>query len=163
MTYAVISRYGLHGRPGNDMKKILMTLSVCILLSGCAAPGELLKEFLGVSTKELEEGRSDAAVKVFDYNYDTCYKKTEAVIKAMPKVSVYAQDKGGIAFYYIDPNTTPVGVFFKEIDPAHTQVEISSPDAFAKEWVAKNVFSETVLKATADAKIKKDNRPARRR
>ena len=137
------------------MKKILITLSVCVLLSGCATPAELLKGFLGISTKELEEGRSDALVKVFDYNYDTCYKKVESIVKAMPKVSVYARDKGGIAFYYIDPNTTPVGVFFKSIDPAHTQVEISSQDSSAKEWVAKNIFSETVLKATPDAKINK--------
>ena len=137
------------------MKKILLTLSICILLSGCATPVELLKGFLGISTKELEEGRPDALVKVFDYNYDTCYKKVSSIIKAMPKVSIYAQDKGVIAFYYIDPNTTPVGVFFKEIDPAHTQVEISSRDSNAKEWVAKNVFSETVLKATPDAKINK--------
>ncbi|MFH0764749.1 MAG: hypothetical protein V1927_07105 [Candidatus Omnitrophota bacterium] len=137
------------------MRKILITLSVCILLSGCAASTELLKGFLGISTKELEEGRTDAAVKVFDYNYDMCYKKTEAIVKAMPKVSVYAQNKGGIAFYYIDPNTTPVGVFFKSIDPTHTQVQISSRDSNAKDWVAKNVFSETVLKATPDAKIDK--------
>ena len=145
------------------MKKILIALSVCILLSGCATPGDIWKEFLGISTKELEEGRSDAAVKVFDYNYDTCYKKVDSIIKAMPKVSIYAQDKGGIAFYYIDPNTTPVGVFFKSIDPAHTVVEISSQDSNAKEWVAKNVFSETVLKATPDAKIRKGGGGPKRR
>lgn len=134
------------------MKKILIILSVSVILSGCATPTELLKEFLGVSTKELEEARKDAAVKVFDYSYDTCYKKTEAIIKAMPKVSVYAQNEEMIAFYYIDPNTTPVGAFFKRVDPAHTQVEISSQDLNSKAWVARNVFSEKVLPATANAK-----------
>lgn len=137
------------------MKKILITLLACVLLSGCATSTELLKELVGVSTKELDEGRKDALVKVFAYDYDTCYKKTEAIVKAMPKVSVYAQDEEMIAFYYIDPNTTPVGVFFKKIDPSHTQVEISSQNPDAKEWVAKNVFSEKVLKATSDANIYK--------
>ena len=137
------------------MKKIIVLLSICVFLSGCATPGETLKEFLGNSTKALEECRKDAAVKIFDYDYDTCYKKTEAILKKMLKVSIYAQDKHLIAFYYIDPNTTPVGVFFKEIDPAHTEVEVASEDPDAKEWVAKNVFSETVLVATPEAKIHK--------
>ena len=137
------------------MKKILITLSICAFLNGCATPVDIWKGFLGVSTRELEAERKDAAIKVFDYDYDTCYKKTEKILNDMPKVSVYAKDKQMIAFYYIDPNTTPVGVFFKEIDPTHTQVEISSPDPDAKEWVAKHIFSETFLKPTPDAKIHK--------
>lgn len=137
------------------MKKLLIILSACIFLSGCVTLPEPIKGFLGISTKELAEARKDAAVKVFNYDYGTCYKKTEAIIKAMPKVSVYAQDEGGIAFYYIDPNTTPVGVFFKKIDPTHTEVQISSQDSNAKVWVAKNIFSETVLQATTNAKIYK--------
>ncbi|MDP3804057.1 MAG: hypothetical protein Q8Q87_00735 [Candidatus Omnitrophota bacterium] len=123
------------------MKKIVLILSVSIFLSGCATPGDIWKGFLGISTGELETGRKDAALKVFDYDYDTCYKKIEKIINAMPKVSVYAKDKHMVAFYYIDMNTTPVGVFFKEIDPTRTQVEISSPSSNAKESVAKNIFS----------------------
>lgn len=137
------------------MKKMVVILSLCaacLFLNGCATTPDIFKKFAGVSTKELEDLRKDAKVKVFDYDYNTCYEKVEKIIKAMPKTSIYAKDKGMIALYYIDPNTTPVGVFFKEIDAAHTQVEISSPGPDAKEWVAKNVFSETVLPATVVVK-----------
>ncbi len=135
------------------MRNILIVLLACIFLSGCATPGELFKGFLGNSTKILEDTRKDAMIKVFDYDYETCYAKIEKRLKDMPKTSIYVKDKEMIAVYYTDPNTTPVGIFFKEIDPTHTQVEISSPGLAAKEWVASNIFSEIVRKATSDAKI----------
>ena len=84
-------------------------------------------------------------MKVFEYDYKTCYEKTEALLKKMPFVNIYAKDKGMIAIYYINPDTTPVGIFFKEVDATHTQVEISSESTVAKEWIAKNIFSETVV------------------
>ena len=137
------------------MKKIPLLLLTCILLSSCATPGDLFKGFLGTSTKGLEVGRKDALVKIFEYNYETCYAKLEKILKAMPNTSIYAQDKHMIALYYIELNTSPVGVFFKKIDPTHTQVEVSSPDIPVKEWIAKNVFSETVLPAPPESKALK--------
>lgn len=137
------------------MKKILLILSAFIFLSGCATPVDMAKSFFGISTKELEERRKDALVKVFDYDYETCYAKTEKILNGMKKVSIYAKDKDKIALFYIDPYNTPVGVFFVEMDQAHTRVEISSPSSAARGWVAKNVFSERILPPTPEARIKK--------
>lgn len=137
------------------MKKILLVLSVSVFLSGCATPADMAKNFLGISTKELQERRKGALRKVFDYDYAACYNKVENILTGMPRVSIYAKEKDKIALFYIDPYNTPVGVFFIEVDQTHTQVEISSPSSAAKEWVAKNVFSEKILPPTPEAKIEK--------
>lgn len=127
------------------MNKLIVILAAAMMLSGCASPGNTWKAFIGTSTQEIEETRADAMVKVFDYNYKTCYAKTEALLKKMPFVSIYAKTDSMIAVNYINPDTTPVGLFFKAIDATHTQIEISSPSTPAKEWIAKNVFSEKVI------------------
>lgn len=136
------------------MKKIIAISAVCVLLSGCATPGDMWEGFAGVSTKAIEETRPNALVKVFDYDYKTCYAKVRDVLERMPKVSIYAEKvstateyEGMIAVYLIDPNTTPVGIFLSKVDPTHTKVEVSSESTHAKEWVAKNIFSGKVIKA----------------
>ena len=127
------------------MKKALIILAACIVLGGCATAPEAVKCFLGISTKELEVDRKDAAVKVFDYDYNTCYAKAKGIIEKMPQVSIYAENRSMIAVYYTNPNVNPVGLFFTSVDAAHTKVEVSSASPGAKEWVAKNIFSEKVL------------------
>ena len=127
------------------MRNIIAVSAVCLFMCGCATPGNVWKEFVGVSTKGVEDARADALTKVFDYNYKTCYEKVEALLKKMPHVSIYHKDRGMIAVYVINPNTTPVGIFFKETDAGHTQVDISSESTPTKEWVANNIFSEKVM------------------
>ena len=119
-------------------------------MSGCMTPREAMSRVVGNSTKAIEDARPSALVKTFDYDYKTCYEKTEKLLKAMPKTSIYAKDAHMIAVYYIDPNTTPVGIYFKEIDPSHTQVEVSSQGEDAKKWIADNIYSETIKPATPD-------------
>ena len=128
------------------MRKFAVILVVCLLISGCATRGNVWKQFLGTSTQELEDLRSEAAVKVFEYDYKTCYENTEKLLKDMQSVEVYAKTKDMIAIYYINPDTTPVGIFFKEVDATHTQVEITSESTVAKNWIARNIFSETALR-----------------
>jgi hypothetical protein len=127
------------------VRKIAAVVLICVGLSGCVIPKDALRATLGNSVKILEEGREQAYVKIFDYDSKTSYEKAMAVLCKMPYVSIYATNSQMIAVYYVNPNTTPVGVFFTPIDAARTQVEVSSPSRSAKEWVARNVFSETVI------------------
>ena len=127
------------------MNKLIVVFAACLQLSGCATLDNGWKSFLGVSTYEVEEARASASVKIFEYDYKTCYEKTEKLLSKMPFVSIYVKKENMIAVYYINPDTTPVGLFFKSVDASHTQVEIASPSTVAKEWIAKNVFSETIL------------------
>jgi len=122
--------------------KIFCYLSAVVLISGCASLKETAKGMAGVSTKILEDGRKEAISKTFNYDYNTCYNKVELILKQTGSY-MYAQDrkKSMIAVYVSEQDTTPVGIFFKEIDANNIQIEVSSPSTYAKETIAKSLFS----------------------
>jgi hypothetical protein len=123
------------------MLKIVAALLVVVFLSGCATSQEVVRGFLGVSTKDLEDCRKDAAVGIMNCGYDECYGKVAKTISILPKAYIYAKSGDMIAFYYVNPNTTPVGVFFKAQDPSHTQVEVSCQDSGFKEKILNIVIT----------------------
>lgn len=124
------------------LPKFVVFSIVCSLLCGCATVTELTKGILGTSVKEIERARKKAIVKTFDYDYSSCYTK---VIDTLGRIGayIYAKDttKKLIAFYMSSTDTTPVGIFLKDIGPFTTQVEVSSPSTRAKEQIATVVFS----------------------
>lgn len=117
-------------------------LSLTLLVSGCAGLKEGVRGFFGISTRALEKARKGAIVKNFNYDYFTCYSKTLDALKEI-KSFVYAKDmkKQMIAIYVSETNTTPVGIFFKDIDENNTQVEVSSRSTQAKELIAVKLFA----------------------
>ncbi len=124
------------------MKTKILILASLILVTGCASLKEGIKGLAGVSTKALEENRKTAIVKVFDMDYFNCYIRALDSLKKMGAY-IYAQDikKYMIAIYVSESDTTPVGVFFKEVIRNATQVEVSSPSSYAKEVIAAKLFS----------------------
>jgi len=125
------------------MKRILVIalLSYCIIaLLGCAYLKEGTKGFLAISTKEIENVRDKAIVKVVDYDYNSCYKKVEARLLEIGSY-VYAKRDDLIAVYISQTDTTPAGVFFKKVDENKTQLEITSPAQDTKEYLAEKIFS----------------------
>ncbi len=112
------------------------------ILSGCVSVKEAAKGFAGVSTKVLEEGRKDAIVETVPLDYATCYAKVLETLKSHGAY-VYSGDiqKRMIAFYVSNEDTTPAGIFFKEIDAQHTQWEVSSPSTYARELFAGHLSS----------------------
>lgn len=106
-------------------------------LFGCAQIKEGTKGFLGVSTDILEKGRVNAIKKEFDLDYNSCIAKSKQVLKN-GEAYIYAEDlkKNMIALYVSEADTTPVGLFFKQIDATHTQIEVTSPSSYAKEFIA---------------------------
>lgn len=139
------------------MKRIAIAMIALFLISGCASLRDGVKMLAGCSTAPVEASRKDALVKIFDSDRDTCYMNVEGILKKITKVSVYSKDKDLIAFYYNNPNTTPVGIFFTTVDATHTKVEVSSPSPNAREVIAKCVFTdseEAVLEASATTNFK---------
>ncbi|MCM8796114.1 MAG: hypothetical protein NC928_05480 [Candidatus Omnitrophica bacterium] len=126
------------------MRKIrviaLLVYSV-IAFWGCARLKETLKCLAGISTQALEEGRNKAIIRTFDCDYHTCYNKTKEILRQIGAY-VYVEDtkKNLVAIYVSQTDTTPVGLFFKEQDLNHTQIEISSPSSYAKEFISTKVF-----------------------
>lgn len=126
-------------------------------LPGCATIEETAKGVAGLSTKTLEDGRKDAITKTFDYDYFTCYAKTRDTLKRI-NAHPYAHGikRHMIAVYVSEEDTTPVGLFFKEIDAARTRIEVSSPSLYAKELISKRVFSGLEKPVNTQAEEKKE-------
>ena len=129
-------------------KNLFFPFSVfCFLfsvLSGCATIKEAGKGFAGISTRVLEDKRKDALKKSFGLDYNSCYSKVKDILNEKGKESpIYAEDsaKKMIALYLSQTDTTPVGIFFTEETKNKTLIEVSSPSIYAKEFIAKNIFS----------------------
>lgn len=120
----------------------VMGYGLWVSLVGCAAITECTKSIAGVSTKSLERARKDAIVKTVNYDYFTAYTKTLDILK-QSNAYIYKQDikKHLIAIYVSGEDTTPVGLFFKELEATRTQIEVSSPSTSAKELIAGKLFS----------------------
>jgi len=128
-----------------NLKFILIPLHCCFcffVLWGCATVIEGGKTIAGLSTKALEDNRKYAEVKSFNCDYDTCYNEVEGFLIRLG-THIYARDaeRGMIAVYVSEEDTTPVGLFLKEIDAQNTQIEVSSPSTYAKEFISERVFS----------------------
>ncbi|PIP21264.1 MAG: hypothetical protein COX40_00225 [Candidatus Omnitrophica bacterium CG23_combo_of_CG06-09_8_20_14_all_40_11] len=130
---------------------IVLLFYCSIVLLGCATLWEGAKGLAGVSTRALEDNRKSAITKTFNYDYFTCYTKSLDILKHM-NAYIYMQSikKHMIAIYVSEQDTTPVGLFFKEIDATNTQVEVSSPSTYAKEFISGKVFSVLDKKITLE-------------
>jgi hypothetical protein len=146
----------------------LLVIGYWLLVSllGCSIIKEVTRGFVGISTKALEDARGQAITKTFKYNYNTCYDKVKAALTAIGSY-IYAEDKNKhmIAIFVSKTDTTAVGIFLKEIDANNTQVEVSSLSTYAKETVAKGVFSflegtfkSKEMKGQTDAKEEAGNK-----
>jgi hypothetical protein len=129
---------------------ILFSTFAAMSFSGCAGIKEGLKGFAGVSTKVLEEGRPSAISQSFNCDYNSCYLKVKAILQDMGAY-IYAKDsqKKMIAIYVSEEDTTPLGIFFEEVDKANTKILVSSPSVYAQELISGKIFStlEKSLKA----------------
>lgn len=128
------------------LKFMILIFSGVILISGCSTLEMGARELLGTSTRTVEESRPEAIKQIFNFDFNTAYEKSLESLKKM-NTYIYAQDKKKqiIAVFVSEQDTTPVGVFFKEIDPNNTQVEVSSPSSYAKEYIATKLFARLTM------------------
>lgn len=120
---------------------VIILVSYCVIgLLGCACLKETTRGLLAISTKEIENARNEAIVKIVDYDYLSCYKIVENKLAEIGS-HVYAKRDDLIAVYISPTDTTPAGIFFKEINKRKTQLEIVSPAADTKEYLAEKIFS----------------------
>ena len=139
------------------MNKHFVLVSMCavMVLSGCSTIKEIGKGFAGVSTQVLEDKRKDALKKSFALGYNDCYAKVKGILnKGVDLPYIYSEDsrKKMIAIYLSETDTTPVGIFFTEEAQVNTMIEISSPSTYAKEEIAKRIF--TGIDALLKPKVK---------
>jgi hypothetical protein len=102
---------------------------------------ETTKCFIGISTKEVEQARPNAISKVFNYDLSASYNKTEAALKEIGSY-IYAKKPGMIACYNTSTDTTPVGIFFKDVDGANTEIQVASPSSAVRDDLAEKLFQK---------------------
>ena len=122
---------------------IFLLALVLFFCAGCGAGlRENLRGVAGISTKTLEDNLPNAAVKEFNLSYDAAYAKTKIILKEI-NAFIYTTDEAKklIAVYVSEKDTTPVGIFFKEIDGGKVQIQVSSPSAYAREFISGKIFS----------------------
>ena len=121
----------------------VLFIGYIIVLGGCATIKETALGAAGISTKVLEDGRVNAIAKNFNFDYFTGYTKSLDALKEMGAY-IYNQSlkEHMIAVYVSKSDTTPVGLFFKEVERNITRVEVSSPSSYAKEMIAEKLFSK---------------------
>ena len=112
-------------------------------LTGCAGVKEAARGIAGVSTKVLEDGRAAAVKKSYAVDYAKCRDTVNAVLSEN-NAYIYARDesKKMIAFYMTAADTTPVGVFFTATSMSATEVAVSSPSRYAKEFIADKIAAK---------------------
>ena len=128
-------------RSARYAKAVAAVVFCAAVLVGCAGVKEKLRGMAGVSTKVLEDNRKDAVSTSVQRDYNTCYLMTKTILDKI-KAYIYADDtrKRLIAIYVSEKDTTPVGIFFKESGSNATQIDVSSPSAFAKNLIAGELF-----------------------
>ena len=125
---------------------VICVFSCSILAISCAMMKESGKGIAGTSTKVLEDGRANAIEKNFRYDYFTSYTKSLDALKEMGAY-IYKQSlkEHMIAVYVSKRDTTPVGIFFKEIGVDNTLVEVSSPSLTAKGLISARLFKSLTI------------------
>jgi hypothetical protein len=142
--------------------KLFILVSIICLLGGCCGLKEGTKGFLGVSTKVLEDKRSEAVTKDFAGDIPTIHDKIKNILKYEGSY-IYKDDLSNnlIAIYISEKDTTPVGIFLTEIDKNNIQVEVSSPSIYGKETIADIIFG--TLDGTRKPKSEKGNEDAEKK
>lgn len=131
----------------------------CLLtLIGCASMKEAGRGIAGTSVKILEETRADAVKKEFVSDSQTVTLRVKESLKKTG-CYVYRQepDKGLIAVYLSETDTTPVGIFLKGIDSGATLVEISSPSTYAKEFLMEKISGDLKDLVKAEKKEQRED------
>ena len=130
------------------MNKISYTLKFCIIglvLAGCASVEEVSKTMWGSSTRALEAARTEAASKIFEGNYEECFRE---VLKTadLEKWTVFVREKTKQHIVLMgikgQVSTTEVGVFFSELNDGGVKVDVTSLSSNAKMKVANILFKQ---------------------
>ncbi|MDP2939056.1 MAG: hypothetical protein Q8O13_03095 [Candidatus Omnitrophota bacterium] len=124
-------------------KKLLVTSLILTLICGCVRIKEASRIILGTSVSSLEKARINGKTQTFNYDYEKCYKKVLLILRQM-NVYIYLhslKERRIVAMNFEGANkTTEVGIFFEEITPSSTKVEISCLAPSVLENVSEKIF-----------------------
>lgn len=130
--------------------KLLLTLIIGMYaLSGCCSVKNLPDYIAGTYVNQPEAGTGGRYIKTFDYPYHTCFERSEAILEGMgASIRYKSKRKHKILAWYFDKiydtciDTTKVGVYFKELSPQKTQVDVACGNYGLAKFVSDELFKE---------------------
>lgn len=132
---------------------LVKILLIIVIVSGCARISETSKVIAGTSTRALYEARASGKSQIFNLDLKTCYDKTILMLKKK-KAYIYLhslKEKRIVAMNFKGfNNTTEVGIFFSEINPSSTKLEISCLSTPLLEYASQEIFSGFQDKKTSE-------------
>lgn len=147
------------------MKLIIRHLAVFVflglILCGCARISETSKVIIGTSDNALYAAKEKGRTETFACDYKTCYKSVILILKELnADIFLHSERKQRIVAMGFEGfnNTTEAGIFFTQVTPSSTKIEISSLSPKLLEYVSAKVFSalkDKLGKQTANSQISK--------
>ena len=130
------------------MKKFIPLLLSALLLSGCVAIQNIPEYIAGTYVRQPEEGTGGRYIKIFNLPYSDSFDRAEqAVVEMGGSFRFKSRRKRTILAWYFDKvfagaiDTTKVGIYFKEIDPGKTRIDIACGNYELAKFVSDRVFA----------------------
>lgn len=123
---------------------ILTCFAAGVIFNGCATSIETSRKIMGTSIEALDEARAEGKSQTVELDYPACYQKVITILKKMKAhIFLHSQKRKRIvAMNFRDlNNTTEVGIFFTQVTPNSTKVEISCLSHSVLENVSDKIFS----------------------
>jgi len=126
---------------------LMLSIITVFFLSGCS-----IRHFsgymLGTYVSQPKEGEKGRYSRIFNCPYPVCYEEVQGILIRMGALIFIKNKKGHmisamhfdkIYRYCID--TTEVGIFFKEIGPAKTQIDVACGNYGLAKFASEKIFS----------------------
>lgn len=130
------------------MKKFIFFVISLIALSGCCRLENLPDYIAGTYVNQPKEGTGGRYVKIFDLPYsDSFDRAAQAVVEMGGSFRFKSRKRRTILAWYFDKvfvgaiDTTKVGIYFKEIEPGKTQIDIACGNYELAKFVSDRVFA----------------------
>lgn len=131
------------------MKIYITSIIVMALLSGCCSLKNLPDYIAGTYVNQPEEGTPGRYIKAVDLPYPASFERAEKALEEMGASIRYKnKKKHTILAWYFDKmydkciDTTKVGVYFKELSPEKTQIDVACGNYGLAEFVAAGLFEK---------------------
>ncbi len=144
LLYNISMENTIHIKMSRTAGLLIGCMLFIIFLNGCALSLENSRVVMGISEKALYGARANAKTQIVELDYQACYKKVIRILKKM-KAYIYLhslEKQRIVAMNFKDTNnTTQVGIFFSQVTPNSTKVEISCLSHYVLENVSEKLFS----------------------
>lgn len=128
-------------------KIVTLLVLVLLFLSGCCKPEHIPGYVAGTYVAQPEEGTEGRYSKTFDRSYPACYEEVETALRDMGvSIRHKSKRKRVILAWFFDKvydnciDTTKVSIYFKELKPEKTQIDVACGNYGLAKFTSEELF-----------------------